>query len=184
VESWFDAILPQEDASAVAPSVARCSVPRVRPASAAAVGPALAQPCDDDRPLSGKRLRAALRERDEAQPEREPWPSDWFDVSSDPSDVERVRAMWGKALSQLVKDALAEMLRDLGRRAAANYGQIDSLSWLRSRSFLEVAELAGLDRDFAERLRGRLHSLFAAEDRAALEAIWEKLVARDRGDDE
>lgn len=96
-------------------------------------------------------VRLMVAEQCEAQPDRMPWPDDWFD-HTDSRQVAACRALWGAALTACIQTALG-----IDGQYTRRYGQKDarlrSTSWFRSKDFHTMCALAGLDaKACAERL--------------------------------
>lgn len=87
-------------------------------------------------------LRDMLAELQEAQPDRLPWPDDWFD-HTDSGQIKACRSIWGAALLACIRHALdASGMTDKRLNAGARVLNVD---WFRSRDFHMMCALAGLD---------------------------------------
>jgi hypothetical protein len=101
-----------------------------------------------DRPLSGDALRDSLRELRAAQPDRAPWPDDWFD-RNDPSHGYRCQQMWAEVLRLSLVDVCEDMAKDYARAEGwsgdPKRRPQPRPSWVGSGEFYMVAALAGFD---------------------------------------
>lgn len=88
---------------------------------------------------------AALRA---AEPERAPWPAEWFS-QSDSLDGRHCRALWRAVLHQCVVAALHRRERELsGRQGFSDHERSNGwveYGWIGSRDFLMIADLADVD---------------------------------------
>jgi hypothetical protein len=125
-----------------APSSA-CATPRpARPR------PARLERPDRQRDLS-RDLSRDLAAACAADPERQPWPEDWFRVS-DPMDAARCLALWQAALAELLAAALMTRQWELTgfqgpKPIPDNCGGHVPWDWIGTRGFHEVCDLAGFD---------------------------------------
>jgi len=85
-------------------------------------------------------LRVILRVRAERDPNRLPWPDEWFD-HSDSAQFDACRALWGDALRMMLM-GVCEVV--IGRRSFdVRVGD----GWLGTRDYRIVCSLAGFDPD-------------------------------------
>lgn len=86
-------------------------------------------------------LRAMVAEQCAADPERLPWPDDWFDYT-DSGQVHACRALWASALFACIRSALGAV----GAVDARNTRSASvSISWFRTTDFYTMCALAGFD---------------------------------------
>ena len=86
-------------------------------------------------------LRKMLEEQHQAQPDRLPWPDDWFD-RRDPGDAAACQRLWGAVLLTCIRSAIgASADEDNGN----TYVSAVPSGWVGSRDFHIVCALAGFD---------------------------------------
>lgn len=107
-------------------------------------------------------LRDMIAEQCAAQPDRLPWPEDWFD-RTDSGQAQACRDLWGAALLACVRHAIgAAGMTDTRLNAGARILNVD---WFRSKDFHMMCALAGLDG-------------VAMMDRLSNPALRDQIVAR------
>lgn len=84
-------------------------------------------------------LRSMLAEQCAADPDRLPWPDDWFN-GTDSGQAAACRALWGAALFACIRSALGA----IGANDAKNTRTV-SLSWFETKDFHTMCALAGFD---------------------------------------
>jgi hypothetical protein len=82
-------------------------------------------------------------EQHDAQPDRLPWPSDWFETT-DSGQIAACRELWAAALTACIKTALG-IDGEYTRRYGQDDARLRSTSWFRSRDFYTMCALAGID---------------------------------------
>lgn len=135
----------------------------------------------DDAPARGPEFQAFLRRRAEGtggldvNSERLPWPDDWFGPC-DSGEARACRKIFGAALFELVFSMLLAqqtfLTRSAGRNPSYNVGA-PSFSWLRTKDFMDVCDLAGLDIGCAETLSAALQAI--ETDAAQIEAVLKRM---------
>ena len=118
----------------------------------------------------GVRYRRWLAARN-ADPDRAPWPADFFS-SADPGEAERCRRLWCAILATNAKEGIRAAVRRLsGMPTTAALAACES--WIGSRDFMQVCDLAGLDgRALADRIEPLLNNL--AQAQALLDRLTSK----------
>lgn len=121
----------------------------------------------DERPLRGHALQAALARILAEEPDRTPWPEDWF-AGADPADTARCQRMWAECLRLSLLDVCETYCKDCDRRDAWDRasgvfrrGPRPDVrpSWIGSSDFHLVCAMAGLDGEpVAERVKAKLIS--------------------------
>lgn len=89
--------------------------------------------------LPGRPLRSMLDELAAAQPDREPWPDDWFEYT-DSGQIEACRKLWCQVLLSCVRAALNVD----GSNDRQNSRPVP-FDWIGSRDFHMICALAGFD---------------------------------------
>lgn len=143
------------------------------PASAVQAGPVV-HPAPPARPC----LRRMLQEQHAAEPDRLPWPDDWFD-RTDSGQISACRALWCEILRMLLMDvarAHANRRSVPGAPTSVPWHLHGNDGWLGSRDALIVAALAGFD---PEALVGRVRAAIATPDGAT--ALCRALGHGERG---
>lgn len=135
----------------VAPQVSAVAASPVQPHLAA-----VAEALDRGARLSGARLRVAVLQQERADPDRLRWPEWWWDGPTS-ADYDACQKLWRHGLAACIRAALEEglKLRGRGRDAALS----DRLPWIGTADYLEVADLAGWDRGFAQSVAARLQAV-------------------------
>jgi hypothetical protein len=132
-------------------------------------GVSIAEPAEprDEPPLRGPALRAALLRLRDVEPDRAPWPEEWW-TRNDPADGVRCQRMWSECLRLSLIEVCDVCCKDFDLReawdakpAALRRGKRPDVrpSWIGSPDFHEVCALAGLDGEaVAQRARAQLVS--------------------------
>jgi hypothetical protein len=146
-----------------------------------------------DRPLRGPELQTVLAQMRDTQPDRAPWPAEWFDYN-DPSHAYRCRNLWGEVLRLSLIDVCTAIAKDYARaeqwdRAPPTFRigprPEPRPSWVGSSEFHMVAALAGFDgAAIADRVSRKLTSpAGTAELLAAMNAAMRPKIRPGDSDD-
>jgi hypothetical protein len=161
-------------------------VARPRPVEKADPLPVPAMVARDDRPLRGAELRAVLAALRNDEPDRAPWPVEWF-ANNDPADGVRCQRMWAECLRVSLLDVCEAFCKDWDRRAhwdstpaAVRQGTRPDVrpTWIGSADFHEVCAMAGLD---GEAVASRVRAKFTSREGAAAMGITLSAAVRADG---
>lgn len=140
----------------------------------------------DERPLRGPELQAVLAALRNEEPDRAPWPAEWF-VHNDPADGVRCQRMWAECLRVSLLDVCEAFCKDWDRRAhwdatpaAVRQGTRPDVrpTWIGSADFHEVCAMAGLD---GEAVASRVRAKFTSREGAAAMGLMLSAAVRADG---